>query len=110
VALGVLARALLADGASAEALAVAREAHRALVELGAVEEGESLVHLAHAESLLVEGCEAQGEEALGAARDRLLERAAAIGDAALRASFLENVPENARTIELAALHLRGPRG
>jgi hypothetical protein len=50
----------------------------------------------HARALAATGRDAT--EARAAARDRLLARAGRISDAALRASFLERVPENAETI------------
>ena len=54
-----------------------------------------------AEALFAHGDRAGAEAAIRAARDRLDERAARIGDAALREGFLRRVPDNARTLELA---------
>jgi hypothetical protein len=45
--------------------------------------------------------------ALQVAADRLRQRAAAISDAAWQKSFLENVPDNARILELARVWLGG---
>ncbi|HVY48407.1 MAG TPA: tetratricopeptide repeat protein, partial [Minicystis sp.] len=95
-ALGTLARVLIAQGRPAEALAAADEARR-LAEEG-VEEGESLISLAYAEALGANGLDARA--AVAAAADRLRERAERISDPGWRASFLENVPENARILEL----------
>jgi predicted secreted Zn-dependent protease len=69
---------------------------------GQIEEGESLVRLVWAEALEANGRHDEAREAIGRAHARLMERAAKIGDEALRASFLERVAENARTLELAA--------
>ncbi|MBI4510768.1 MAG: protein kinase [Deltaproteobacteria bacterium] len=100
-ALSQLAATLLAQGRKEEARAAAQEAHGILESLGSVPEGESLVRLMHAETLLSIGAGAEEQSAILAARDRLLERAKRIHDPELRASFCMNVPENARTLELA---------
>lgn len=97
----VLARALLVRGQAAQALELAAQALDALRERGGIEGDEALVHLVHAEALHACGREAQARAAIAAARARLLERAARIGDAAWRKSFLDNVPEHARTLALA---------
>ncbi|WP_437518425.1 tetratricopeptide repeat protein [Sorangium sp. So ce1099] len=99
-ALAVLAEALLGLGRAGEALAAAGEAMSMLESLGTVEEGESLVRLAHAESLAANGDVAGARAAISAARDRLLARAATVGDPALRELFLAR-RENARTLALA---------
>jgi tetratricopeptide (TPR) repeat protein len=97
-ALAIVAEARLALGRSADALAAALEARGLLESLGGIEEGEARVRLVHAESLRATGDEAGAVAVLEAARRRLEERAAKIGDPELRASFLENVPEHARTL------------
>jgi tetratricopeptide (TPR) repeat protein len=97
-----LARVVLAAGRADEALVLARDAHRGLDELGAIEEGESLVRLMVAEALAATGDRAAAREAAAAARDRLLARAARITDPAWRDSFLYRIAENARTLDLAA--------
>ncbi|XXY50110.1 hypothetical protein WME91_03035 [Sorangium sp. So ce269] len=99
-ALAVLAEALLGLGRAGEALAAAGEAMSMLESLGTVEEGESLVRLAQAESLAANGDVAGARAAIFAARDRLLARAATVGDPALRELFLAR-RENARTLALA---------
>jgi tetratricopeptide (TPR) repeat protein len=101
-ALGTLAQAALASGDAAKARAAAEEAMSIVSALGGLEEGEALVRLAHAEVLLACGDEAAARAALGAARERLLARAAKIQDPARRASLLANVPEHARILELAS--------
>jgi hypothetical protein len=72
-----------------------------LDELGAVEEGESLVRLMLVETLLAVDERAAAVEAAQIAYTRLLERAAKISSRDYRTSFLEQVSDNARTIELA---------
>ena len=91
----------LAKGDVSEAAAAAREAMELLEELGGIDEGESLVRLVHAEALSASGDFAGARRMIATARERLLERAAKISDPAWRASFLERVPENARTMALA---------
>jgi hypothetical protein len=112
-ALAILAQALLAlrsqgDRAprpaaelAAEALGVACEAMALLESLGFLEEGETLVRLAHAESLAATGNVAAARTAIATARSKLVARAAKIKDESRRKSFLERVPENARTLALA---------
>jgi hypothetical protein len=99
-ALATLGRILL-DARDVEgALVAARQALAAMDALRGVEEGESIVRLAHAESLRASGDVDGSRRAIAQARDRILERAAKIGDR-WRQSFLVNVPENARTLALA---------
>lgn len=69
--------------------------------LGGVDEGEAEVRLVFAEALDASGARAAAIAAIAAARVRLLERAARITGDTWRRSFLENVPEHGRTIELA---------
>jgi tetratricopeptide (TPR) repeat protein len=110
-ALGTRSRAHLAAGRPAEALADAEQAMAGLAEAGgAMEEGETLVRLAHAEALLASGRPAEARAALAAARTEIEARAARITGDALRASFLSRVPENARALALsAALAAEAPR-
>ncbi|HVY45454.1 MAG TPA: AAA family ATPase, partial [Minicystis sp.] len=99
--LAVLADVLLAGGDVERAIAAASEAV-ALVESDAgVQYHEASIRLAHVRALAARD-PARAREAALAARTRLLERAAKIGDAAARASFLTHVPENAETLALAA--------
>ncbi|WP_437669162.1 protein kinase domain-containing protein [Sorangium sp. So ce131] len=104
-----LARVLLAGGRAAEALEAARRADEAAsalaASLGHLEEGESLIYLAHAEALEACGAREEARSAIANARERLLSRAARITNPAWRASFLENVPEHARTLALARVWL-----
>ncbi len=98
-ALATLAQILLARGAP-EAAATAREAHALLDQLGGLQEGEALVRLVHAEALAAGGDLPGARATIATAQARLLERAAKIGDPAWRDSFLANVPEHARTLQL----------
>jgi tetratricopeptide (TPR) repeat protein len=101
-AVALLARAWLQEGRPAEALEAAGEAYAMLVSLGSIEEGEATVRLVHAEALAAAGHAAAHRDAVVEARARLLARADRITDAALRARFLANVPDNARTLALTA--------
>jgi tetratricopeptide (TPR) repeat protein len=100
-ALATLAQVFLAQDRVAEALERAREA-KSILEAGSIEEGEALVRLSWAESLHRAGRIEEARDAIVEARDRLLSRAGKIVDASLRKSFLERVPENARTLSRAA--------
>jgi tetratricopeptide (TPR) repeat protein len=75
--------------------------------LGDSAEVESMIRLTHAEVLHAAGEEEAAREAIRAARDRLLARAAKLRSAARREVFLRDVPENARTLELARAWLDG---
>ena len=101
LALTTLAQVRAASGDPQGALAASRRAISILEHLGALEEGEGMVRLVYAEVLQQAGFADASRQALRAARDRLLERAALIGDDALRASFLGRVEEHARTLALA---------
>ncbi len=100
-ALARLGGVLLATGRVDEALEVAQRARDAAKELGAVEEGEALVRLVLARALRAAGRDADARSVIADACARVRERAGHIGDEALRASFLENVPENLETFSFA---------
>ncbi|KYF67942.1 serine/threonine-protein kinase PknK [Sorangium cellulosum] len=99
-ALATLADALLAAGRRGEALAEARRAAEILREIGQLEEGEALVRVVHAEALWATGDREAARAALAEAGARIEERAGKIADPAWRASFVERVPEHARTAAL----------
>jgi tetratricopeptide (TPR) repeat protein len=101
LSVAVLAQALLGLGRADEAREAACEAHSAIETLGGVEEGESLIRLTYAEALAAAGREAEAEKAITAAEAALMARAARFHDPRWRDSFLDNVPEHARTRELA---------
>ncbi|XXX82773.1 protein kinase [Sorangium sp. So ce134] len=97
----VLARALLGLGRTAEATQAAAEASAQLAEFGTLEEGEPLVRLTHAEALATSGRQREAAAAIASARAALLARADKLSDPTWRERFLRDVPDNARTLELA---------
>lgn len=97
LALGILAAARLALGDRVEALAHAEAAMRG-VTAGASEAGEALIRLVHADALDANGRQPDAAAARAEAKRELLARAGRIEDPAARQRFLENVPENARTL------------
>jgi serine/threonine protein kinase/tetratricopeptide (TPR) repeat protein len=101
IAMATSATALLALGRLEEALADAVQAGATLASMGSLSDCDAYVRVAHAEVLAASRLHAEARSALSDARDRLLARAEAIADAALRESFLTRVPENARTMALA---------
>jgi tetratricopeptide (TPR) repeat protein len=100
-ALAAIARAVLAQGRSEEALEHARAAHQLMEAVGHVEEYESLVRLMLALALEANGDHTGARAALRAAVDRLQARADHISNPEWRASFLTQLPDNARTVALA---------
>jgi tetratricopeptide (TPR) repeat protein len=105
---GELAAVLLALDRFPEALTDAREAMGLLASLGKVDEGEALIRLAYAEALFANGDRLAACAAIAEARDRILATAAGIDDSGRHKTFLENVPENARTLSLAQAWLGEP--
>ena len=96
-----LALVRLKRGRTEAAFADAKRAFELLEQLGGTDEGDALIRLAWAEALRATGDAGRATAAIAAARERLLRRASDIRDGALRRSFLENVPEHARTLALA---------
>ncbi|XXX82772.1 protein kinase [Sorangium sp. So ce134] len=103
----VLARALIGLGRTAEAMRAAAEASAQLAEFGTLEEGESLVRLTYAEALAATGRQHEATAAIASARAALLARADKLSDPTWRERFLRDVPDNARTLELARQWLGG---
>ena len=101
-ALARLGDALLQGGDAVEALEASREAVELLDSLQGTDEGDSLARVVYAEALFRTGDAAAAHAAIATARERVLRRAARITVAAWRASFLAAIPENVRTLELAA--------
>lgn len=98
------AASLLQSGRAKEALELAREAMGhidAAESLEWMEEGEALVRLAFAEALHACGQFAAARDAIAKARDALLARTDKLRVARYRKTFLEGVPEHARTMALA---------
>jgi tetratricopeptide (TPR) repeat protein len=98
--LATLARIELARGHVEPAMAAAREAMDLLAALGPLPEGDDVARLAWAEALEAAGRTGQAREAIGAARDALLARAAKIQNDDMQKSFLA-IPEHARILALA---------
>jgi hypothetical protein len=69
----------------------------------------AFVRLAHAEALHATGAHDAARHAIADARTRLLDIAQRIPDPDYRKSFLEHVPENARTLALARAWLGAAR-
>jgi tetratricopeptide (TPR) repeat protein len=104
-ATATIAAALLGQGRAAEALAAAGDAMTRYEALGAFGFRGGFARLVHVEALEATGDHAGAARALATMRKRLRIRAARIDDLALRRSFLEDVPEHARTLALARRRL-----
>ncbi len=97
----LLSQVLLAQGRTAEARQEAALGVQRLEECGSQGAQAVRVRLALAEACLAEGDTPAGEAALREALRCVRERARDIPDTAARERFLRQVPENARTLELA---------
>jgi hypothetical protein len=97
----LLSQILLAQGRAAEAREVAAPGVQELEALGGTGLLAVGVYLALAEACLADGDNEAGEAALRKALQSVLSRARDIPDDAARERFLSQVPENARTLELA---------
>jgi serine/threonine protein kinase len=84
---------------AAAAMPHAREAHRLLGETGGAEGAELFVRATLTSALVHLEAYGEARTVAAAARDRLYELAGRIGDPLLRASFVEQVPENASILE-----------
>jgi len=100
--LGTLSAVRLAQGRAQEALSAAEEAVARCEAMGAcgLFRGAS-VRLAHAEALHATGAHDAARHVIAEARARLFAVADRIADPAYKQSFLENVPENSKTLALA---------
>jgi eukaryotic-like serine/threonine-protein kinase len=107
--LATLARLRLAQDRAAEALVAAEDAMARYTAMGACGLFRAaFVRLAHAEALHATGAHDAAHAAIAQARARVLAIAARIADPGYRASFLAQVPENARTLTLARTWLGEP--
>ena len=97
---GTLARVLLALEQPTEALEQASRAIGLMTELGTSDGSEAAIYLVWAEALHETGDRDKARTAISVARDRLLQRADKIGDVNWRTSFLEQIPDHARTLVL----------
>src|SRR5262249_51713302 len=104
--LAVMGEVHLAAGRAKEALEAATEAVRALERARTVEIGECLIRVVHAESLHAVGDVEAAREAIRTTESWLRARAGRIRDAEVRASYLERVQENVKTLKLAREWLR----
>jgi len=100
-ALAARAYARLQAGRIATACEDASNASEMLEALGGIDEGEIFVRRVHADALLAAGREVEARAAVVRASDRLMAMAAKISDAALRAHYLRDIPENVRIQELS---------
>jgi len=106
--LGTVAALYLRGGRPVEALAAAEDGLARYQAMGACGffQGPRL-RLVHAECLAAAGQRDAAHRAVAAARDRLLTMADEIADPDYRRSFLQEVPENRRTLALAREWLCG---
>jgi serine/threonine protein kinase len=100
-ALAALSNILLMHNRPDEALELSTVALRTLLAMEGIEEGESLIRLTHALALRGARREEEGRAVIAEAKRRVLERADRIRDPQWRASFLENVTDNAKVIHIA---------
>jgi tetratricopeptide (TPR) repeat protein len=101
-ALATLAAIRLAQGRAADALAAAEDAAARCTAMGGAGMFRgAFVRLTRAEALHATGAHDAARHAIATARARLLAIADRIPDPAYRQSFLDAVPENARTFALA---------
>jgi len=101
-ALAVQADIMLTQGQPAVALELATAAMSILQELEGVEEGESLIRVVHALALRGLGHTQDGKRWINLARRGLRAKAARISDERWRQCFVENDPDNARMLRIAA--------
>jgi hypothetical protein len=100
--LATLSGLRLAQGRAGEALAAAEDAMARCAAMGGCGMFRgAFVRLAHAEALHATGAHAAARRAIAEARARLLIIADKIADPDYKASFLAQVPENARILALA---------
>ncbi|HVJ92968.1 MAG TPA: serine/threonine-protein kinase PknK, partial [Labilithrix sp.] len=99
--LAIVANAQLRKGKADHAKEPARESIQLIENLGGVEEGEAFIRLTYAEALHDVGDHEAAREAIATARIRILERTAMILDDRWKETFVKQVRENARTLELA---------
>ncbi len=100
--LGTLSALRLSQGRAEEALAAAEDAVARCTAMGGCGMFRgAFVRLAHAEALHATGAHDAARAAIAEARARLFAIAGRIANPAYKQSFLEQVPENARTLALA---------
>nr|WP_275939257.1 serine/threonine-protein kinase [Polyangium spumosum] len=100
-ALAMQASIELANQRASVALDRASQAMDILKGLSGVEEGESLIRLAHAAALQATGRTSDAKRRVEEARAGLMTKAKRIGDERWRQVFLQNDPDNAQLMRLA---------
>ncbi|MFO0592937.1 MAG: protein kinase [Polyangiaceae bacterium] len=108
-ALAALSLALLAAGRPEQAVTAAEQAAELLAQLGAIEDFEALIGVAHAEALAANGRIEEARRAVAVARRRIHDRAARLREP-VRTRFLTAVPDNARCLGLALVWGEGDGG
>jgi tetratricopeptide (TPR) repeat protein len=108
LAMAMQAEVLLRQGRPREALSLAQDAVAPLQLGHHAVQGEARIHLVYIEALRASGAMDTARAEIAKARDALEARAAKITNAEWRQSFLEALPENARTLELARAALAPP--
>ncbi len=93
-----IASVLLARGEAAQALELASRALSALGDDPPIEAGEAFARLVHVDALRANGETDRARTAIRLAAQRIHDRARPFSVPELRASFLANVPEHARTL------------
>ncbi len=107
--LGTLSALRLARGRAGDALAAAEDAVARCASIGGCGMFRgAFVRLAHAEALHATGAHDAARAAIAGARRRLYAISGRIPDPGFRRSFLDGVPENARTLALARVWLDHP--
>ena len=101
VAVAMLARSLLAQKETDEALIHARQANLLADQVGQVEDCEALIPLVLVECLSAAGDVDEARSAVAKASTRLTERAASVGDPEWRSAFLSRIPDHKTTLDLA---------
>jgi len=104
-ATATLARILISKGAFSAALSAANDAIARYSAHGAFGFRGMTAWLARAEALYGIGELESATETIAGIRSRILKRAAQIGDRELRESFVNNVPEHRRALQLASTWL-----
>jgi eukaryotic-like serine/threonine-protein kinase len=99
-ALSTLADVLVRGGQPAEALEQSTRAMAILGALESVDDGESLIRLAHVHALAARGRGLEARACLDLAHLRLEQRALRISDPRWRRTFMEEIPENRETHQL----------
>jgi hypothetical protein len=107
-AIAMLAAILLEKGDTEGALKAASEAHASVENANSLPAGKALIWLVYAEALRAACRVDEASAVIASARDRVLRMAPDENEPTWRASYLENVRENARILELSRAWLGDP--